>query len=111
MFDWRTEHRGASSRHRKGGARFAAPTFISDHNNPAWTPPDMTVAVLATTTTKTKRREPLGTIAMAAPKTQSRSAAASSGTGKAKERRTTRLSASKQELENTNKLGKRTAGE
>jgi hypothetical protein len=35
--------------------RFAAPTFISDHNNPAWTPPDMTVAVLATTTTKTKR--------------------------------------------------------
>ncbi|KAJ5837314.1 Kinetochore protein [Penicillium chrysogenum] len=69
----------------------------------------MTVAVLATTTTKTKRREPLGTIAMAAPKTQSRSAAASSGTGKAKERRTTRLSASKQELENTNKLGKRTA--
>ncbi|CAG8332213.1 unnamed protein product [Penicillium nalgiovense] len=69
----------------------------------------MTVAVLATTTTKTKRREPLGTIAMAAPKTQSHSAAASAGTGKAKERRTTRLSASKQELENTNKLGKRTA--
>ncbi|KAJ6144015.1 hypothetical protein N7471_003468 [Penicillium samsonianum] len=70
----------------------------------------MTVAVLATTTTKTKRREPLGTIAMAAPKTQSRSATASGGTGKAKERRTTRLSASTQELEQTtNKLGKRPA--
>ncbi|KAJ6181304.1 hypothetical protein N7519_011765 [Penicillium mononematosum] len=69
----------------------------------------MTVAVLATTTIKTKRREPLGTIAMAAPRTQSRYAAASAGSGKAKERRTTRLSASKQELENTNKLGKRTA--
>ncbi|OQE15996.1 hypothetical protein PENFLA_c029G02388 [Penicillium flavigenum] len=69
----------------------------------------MTVAVLATTTTKTKRLEPLGTIAMAAPKTQSRPAAASAGTGKAKERGTTRLSASKQELENSNKLGKRTA--
>ena len=64
----------------------------------------MTIAVLATTTTKTKRREPLGTIAMAAPKTQSRSAA-SSGTGKNKvERRTTRLSASQQGLEEvTNK--------
>ncbi|KGO56039.1 Mtw1 kinetochore complex, DSN1 [Penicillium expansum] len=70
----------------------------------------MTVTVVATTTTKTKRREPLGTIAMAAPKTQSRSANASSGTGKVKERRTTRLSASKQELEeSTNKLGKRPA--
>ncbi|KAJ5519570.1 Mtw1 kinetochore complex DSN1 [Penicillium fimorum] len=70
----------------------------------------MTVAVLATTTTKTKRREPLGTIAMAAPKTQSRSVTASGGTGKVKERRTTRLSASKQELEeSTNKLGKRPA--
>lgn len=72
----------------------------------------MTVAVLATTTTKTKRREPLGTILMAAPKTQARSATASSGTGKIKERRTTRLSAGKQELEeSTNKLGKRPAGE
>ncbi|KAJ5849436.1 hypothetical protein N7455_009292 [Penicillium solitum] len=70
----------------------------------------MTVAVLATTTTKTKRREPLGTISMAAPKTQSRSATVSSGTGKVKERRTTRLSAGKQELEeSTNKLGKRPA--
>ncbi|KOS47212.1 hypothetical protein ACN38_g1858 [Penicillium nordicum] len=70
----------------------------------------MTVAVLATTTTKTKRREPLGTILMAAPKTQARSATASSGTGKIKERRTTRLSAGKQELEeSTNKLGKRPA--
>lgn len=72
----------------------------------------MTVAVLATTTTKTKRREPLGTILMAAPKTQSRSATASSGTRKVKERRTTRLSAGKQELEeSTNKLGKRPAVE
>ncbi|KAJ5516186.1 hypothetical protein N7527_007746 [Penicillium freii] len=72
----------------------------------------MTVAVLATTTTKTKRREPLGTILMAAPKTQSRSATTSSGTGKVKERRTTRLSAGKQELEeSTNKLGKRPAVE
>ncbi|KAJ5181435.1 hypothetical protein N7449_011582 [Penicillium cf. viridicatum] len=70
----------------------------------------MTVAVLATTTTKTKRREPLGTISMAAPKTQSRSATASNGTGKVKERRTTRLSAGNQELEeSTNKLGKRPA--
>ncbi|KAJ5155081.1 Mtw1 kinetochore complex DSN1 [Penicillium coprophilum] len=70
----------------------------------------MTVAVLATTTTKTKRREPLGKIAMAAPKTQSRSVTASGGTGKVKDRRTTRLSASRQELEeSTNKLGKRPA--
>ncbi|KAJ5790124.1 uncharacterized protein N7518_007135 [Penicillium psychrosexuale] len=70
----------------------------------------MTVAVLATTTTKTKRRQPLGTIPMAGPKTQSRSATASSGTVKAKEQRTTRLSASKQDLEqSTNKLGKRPA--
>ncbi|CAG8888708.1 unnamed protein product [Penicillium egyptiacum] len=70
----------------------------------------MTVAVLATTTTKTKRREPLRTIAMAAPTTQSRSATASGETRKAKQRRTTRLSASKQDLEtNTNKLGKRPA--
>ncbi|KAG0153555.1 hypothetical protein PDIDSM_2209 [Penicillium digitatum] len=70
----------------------------------------MTVAVLATTTTKTKRREPLRTIGMAAPKTQSRSVTVSSGTGKVKERRTTRLSTSKQELEeSTNKLGKRPA--
>ncbi|CAI7625139.1 unnamed protein product [Penicillium glandicola] len=70
----------------------------------------MTVAILATTTTKTKRREPLGTIAMAAPKTQSRSATASSGTGKVKERKTTRLSTSKQDFEeSTNKLGKRPA--
>ncbi|KAJ5815845.1 Mtw1 kinetochore complex DSN1 [Penicillium robsamsonii] len=70
----------------------------------------MTVAVLATTTIKTKRRELLETIAMAAPKTQSRSVTASGGTGKVKERRTTRLSASKQELEeSTNKLGKRPA--
>jgi hypothetical protein len=65
-------------------------------------PPEMTIAVLATTTTKTKRREPLGTISMAAPKTQPRSAA-SSGTAKATTRRTTRLSASQQELELTNK--------
>ncbi|KAJ5956566.1 hypothetical protein N7501_010845 [Penicillium viridicatum] len=72
----------------------------------------MTVVVLATTTTKTKRREPLGTILMAAPKTQSRSATASSGTRKVKEQRTTRLSADKQELEeSTNKLGKRPAVE
>ncbi|KAI3135889.1 hypothetical protein CBS147325_7614 [Penicillium roqueforti] len=70
----------------------------------------MTVAVLATTTTKTKRRQPLGTISMAGPKTQSRSATAYSGTVKAKEQRTTRLSASKQDLEqSTNKLGKRPA--
>ncbi|CAG8940154.1 unnamed protein product [Penicillium salamii] len=58
----------------------------------------MTIAVLTTTTTKTKRREPLGTITMAAPKTQSRSAT-SSGTGKSTGRRTTRLSASQQGLE------------
>ncbi|KAJ5950182.1 uncharacterized protein N7479_008595 [Penicillium vulpinum] len=70
----------------------------------------MTVAVLATTTTKTKRREPLGTISMAAPKTQSRSAAASGGAGKVGERRTTRLSTSKQDLEeSTNRPGKRPA--
>ncbi|CAG8293035.1 unnamed protein product [Penicillium olsonii] len=58
----------------------------------------MTIAVLATTTTKTKRREPLGTITMAAPKTQSRSAA-SNGASKSTGRRTTRLSASQQGLE------------
>ncbi|KAJ5328138.1 hypothetical protein N7452_008528 [Penicillium brevicompactum] len=58
----------------------------------------MTIAVLATTTTKTKRREPLGTITMAAPKAQSRSAT-SGGTAKSTGRRTTRLSASQQGLE------------
>ncbi|OGE50752.1 hypothetical protein PENARI_c016G06320 [Penicillium arizonense] len=64
----------------------------------------MTIAVLATTTTTTKRREPLGTITMAAPKAQSQSAGASKGTV---ERRTTRLSASNQGLEEMAKDGKR----
>ncbi|KAJ5793463.1 hypothetical protein N7457_000062 [Penicillium paradoxum] len=70
----------------------------------------MTTTVLATTTTKTKRREPLRTVTMAAPQSQSRSATVSGGTGKGKQRKTTRLSASKQELEeSTKKLGKRPA--
>lgn len=60
----------------------------------------MTVAVLATTTTKTKRREPLGMISMAAPKTQSRTGA-SGGSGKPVGRRTMRFSTSQHEPEET----------
>ncbi|KAJ5577315.1 hypothetical protein N7535_004241 [Penicillium sp. DV-2018c] len=67
----------------------------------------MTATVLATTTTKTKRREPLGTMVM-----EARSATVSGGAGKGEERRSTRLSASKQELDKSkSKPGKRSAVE
>ncbi|KAJ5135052.1 uncharacterized protein N7515_004330 [Penicillium bovifimosum] len=67
----------------------------------------MTTTVLATTTTRTKRREPLETMAM-----EARSATVAGGAGKGKERRTTRLSASKHELDkSTSKPGKRSAVE
>lgn len=70
----------------------------------------MTTAVVAATTTKIKRREPLGTIGMAASQAQSRSANASGRTGGS--RRTTRLSATQDGLGgNTNKGEKRQAGE
>ncbi|KAJ5299955.1 hypothetical protein N7476_011512 [Penicillium atrosanguineum] len=71
----------------------------------------MSIAVLAPTLTKTKRREPLGTIGMAASQAQSRPAPASGGAGGGKgERRTTRNSASKQGLEEFTNEGKRKAG-
>ncbi|KAJ5197793.1 uncharacterized protein N7498_006910 [Penicillium cinerascens] len=70
----------------------------------------MTIVVLAPPSTKTKRREPLGSIAMAAFQAQSRSAPASNGAGRG-ERRTTRNSASKQGLEEIINDGKRKAGE
>ncbi|KAJ5119159.1 hypothetical protein N7526_010796 [Penicillium atrosanguineum] len=70
----------------------------------------MSIAVLAPTLTKTKRREPLGTIGMAASQAQSRPAPASGGAGGGKgERRTTRNSASKQGLEEFTNEGKRKA--
>lgn len=69
----------------------------------------MTTTVVATTTTKVKRREPLGTIGMAASQAQSRSAGASGRTGAGKR---TRLSATQDGLgEITNKGGKRPACE
>ncbi|KAJ5106037.1 hypothetical protein NUU61_003384 [Penicillium alfredii] len=69
----------------------------------------MTIAVLAATTTKTKRREPLGTIGMAASQAQSRPASSASGRSRG-ERRTTRLSATQQGLEeDTGKDAKRKA--
>lgn len=72
----------------------------------------MTIAVLAPTLIKTKRREPLGTIGMAASQAQSRPASASGGAGRGKgERRTTRHSASKQGLDDLTSDGKRKAGE
>jgi kinetochore protein Mis13/DSN1 len=73
----------------------------------------MTIAVLTTSTTKTKRREPLRTIGMAATQAQSRSGAASGGAGKSGGgQRSTRLSASKQNLEEiSNNESKRKAGE
>lgn len=71
----------------------------------------MSIAVLAPTLTKIKRREPLGTIGMAASQAQSRPAPASGGAGGGKgERRTTRNSASKQGLEKITNDGKRKAG-
>ncbi|KAJ5692699.1 hypothetical protein N7462_002122 [Penicillium macrosclerotiorum] len=71
----------------------------------------MTIAVLALPTTKTKRREPLRTIGMAAPQAQSRHGAASGGAGRGGERRSTRLSATQQGLdEMTNHEAKRKAG-
>ncbi|KAJ5234050.1 uncharacterized protein N7469_005816 [Penicillium citrinum] len=70
----------------------------------------MTIAVLATTTTKTKRREPLGTIGMAASQAQSRTTASTS-TGRPRgARRSTRNSANQQGLEEiTNNDSKRKA--
>ncbi|KAJ5818116.1 hypothetical protein N7474_003707 [Penicillium riverlandense] len=59
----------------------------------------MTTAVLAAPTTKTKRREPLRTIGMAASQAQSRPASSAAGRGRGEERRTTRLSATQQGLE------------
>ncbi|KAJ5626203.1 hypothetical protein N7510_002512 [Penicillium lagena] len=59
----------------------------------------MTTAVLAAPVTKTKRREPLGTIGMAASQAQSRPASSAAGRGRGGERRTTRLSPSQQGLE------------
>lgn len=74
----------------------------------------MTIAVLAAPTTKTKRREPLGSIGMAASQAQSRPASsATAGEGRGRgERRTTRLSATQQGLaeQTTSKDGKRKAG-
>ncbi|KAJ5481843.1 hypothetical protein N7475_000655 [Penicillium sp. IBT 31633x] len=70
----------------------------------------MTITVLATTKTKIKRREPLGTVAMVGPQGQSRSATVSGGHGRG--RKTTRLSAGKEGFEeSTNKLGKRSSVE
>ncbi|KAJ5668575.1 uncharacterized protein N7477_007145 [Penicillium maclennaniae] len=70
----------------------------------------MSIAVLAPTLTKTKRREPLGTIGMAASQAQSRPAPASDGAGGDKRaRRTTRNSTSKQGLEEITNDGKRKA--
>jgi len=72
----------------------------------------MTTAVLAPLLTKTKRREPLGTIAMAASQAQSRLAPASGGAGKGRgESRTTRNSKNKQGLGEPINDGKRKAGE
>ncbi|KAJ5475630.1 hypothetical protein N7539_007917 [Penicillium diatomitis] len=60
----------------------------------------MTIAVVTTSTTKTKRREPLLTLGMAATQAHSRSGGSSGGTSKSGlERRGTQLSANKQGLE------------
>ncbi|KAJ5377194.1 uncharacterized protein N7496_004603 [Penicillium cataractarum] len=68
----------------------------------------MTIAVLTASTTKTKRREPLRTIGMAATQAQSRAGGAGKGGG---EQKRTRLSASKQNLEEiSNNESKRKAG-
>ncbi|OQE15259.1 hypothetical protein PENSTE_c029G06663 [Penicillium steckii] len=70
----------------------------------------MTIAVLATTTTKTKRREPLGTIGMAASQAQSRTTASTSAGRPRGARRSTRNSANQQGLEEiTNNDSKRKA--
>ncbi|KAJ5594010.1 uncharacterized protein N7459_000218 [Penicillium hispanicum] len=71
----------------------------------------MTIAVLAAPTTRNQRREPLGTIGMAASQAQSRSATASGRAGRGRGGgRSTRLSASQQGLEEaTNNDGKRKA--
>ncbi|KAJ5220170.1 hypothetical protein N7468_009374 [Penicillium chermesinum] len=67
----------------------------------------MTTTVIAATTTKVKRREPLGTIGMAASQAQSRSAGAS---GRTAGKRSARLGAAQDGLgEMTNKGGKRPA--
>lgn len=73
----------------------------------------MTIAVLAATTTTTKRREPLGTIGMAAPQAQSRPAPASGRAGSGRGgRRSTRLGATEQGLEEIpHQDGKRKASE
>ena len=72
----------------------------------------MTIAVLATTTTKTKRREPLGTIGMAASQAQSRTTASTSAGRSRGARRSTRNSANQQGLEEiTNNDSKRKASE
>lgn len=71
----------------------------------------MTTAVLTAPTTKTSRREPLGTIGMAASQAQSRHAPASGGAGRGRGR-STRNSATQQGLEElVNKDGKRKASE
>ncbi|CEJ57425.1 hypothetical protein PMG11_06119 [Penicillium brasilianum] len=68
----------------------------------------MTIAVLTASTTKTKRREPLRTIGMAATQAQSRSGGAGKGGG---EQRRTRPTASKENLEEiSNNESKRKAG-